>query len=177
MTVDPRPPSRGLFLDRDGTLIRDTGYPSDPDAVTLLPGVARALLSARARGYALVIVSNQSGVGRGMIAPDAAEAVQARVEELFAREGVTFDGVRFCFHHPDDGCACRKPEPGMLVDAAEALGLDLSASVMVGDKPSDVQAGVRAGAKAVRFGGAPDPRATATITTWDELAAWLSANS
>jgi D-glycero-D-manno-heptose 1,7-bisphosphate phosphatase len=177
MTADPRPLSRGLFLDRDGTLIRDTGYPSDPAAVELLPGVVRALSSARARGYALVVVSNQSGVGRGIIAPDAAAAVQARVEELFAREGVIFDAVRFCFHHPDEGCACRKPEPGMLIDAAAALGLDLAMSVMVGDKPSDVQAGVRAGARGVRFGGAPDPRATATITTWDELGTWLSANS
>lgn len=162
-----------LFLDRDGTLIVDTGYPRDPDLVILLPGVVPALRAARAGGWALVIVSNQSGVARGLITEDEAARVQARVEELFAAEGVTFDDVRFCFHGPADACDCRKPEPGMILAAARDLGLDLGSSVMIGDKASDVQAGRAAGCKTIAFGGAPAPEADARCAIWSEVAASL----
>src|SRR5687768_14579467 len=115
-----------LFLDRDGTIIEDVGYPRDPARVALLPGAAAALADAQRAGFALVIVSNQSGVARGIITPDEAIAVQARVVELFARDGVRFDGAYFCFHGPEDGCPCRKPAPGMLRSAARDLDLDLA---------------------------------------------------
>ena len=141
---------RALFLDRDGTLIVDVGYPRDPALVEILPGAVDAL---RAWDGALVIISNQSGVARGKITPREAAAVHARVEALFAAEGVTFAGAYYCFHGPDDGCRCRKPAPGLLLDAARDLDLDLAASVMIGDKPSDVAAGVTAGAKGVLFAG------------------------
>ncbi len=141
-----------LFLDRDGTLIEDVGYPRDPEGVVLLPGAAAALREARRVGLALVIVSNQSGVARGIISPAEADAVQARVTSLFEDEGVRFDGAYFCFHGPDDGCTCRKPAPGMLLRAAEELALELPASLMIGDKPSDVEAGVAAGCAAVALG-------------------------
>lgn len=163
-----------LFLDRDGTLIVDVGYPRDPSRVELLPGAASALAMARRAGLALVIVSNQSGVARGRITPGEAHAVQRRVEELFAAEGVTFDRTELCFHGPDDGCACRKPAPGMLLAAASALGLDCDACVMVGDKISDVEAGRAAGCFAVGFG--PEHTtlgADASFATWTELATWL----
>ncbi len=139
--------ARALFLDRDGTLIVDTGYPRDPELVTLIDGAPEALRVARSLDYRLVIVSNQAGVARGIISPEQARAVQARVTELFAGEGVTFDAAYFCFHHPDDGCRCRKPAPGMLVDAASALGLDCGASIMIGDKMSDLAAGIAAGCR------------------------------
>lgn len=156
------PARRALFLDRDGTLIVDVGYPKDPDRVELLPGAAAALREARAAGYLLVIVSNQSGVARGLVTPEQAARVQARAEERFAAEGVRFDGAYFCFHGPDDGCGCRKPAPGLLLRAGEDLGVELSASVMVGDKPSDVQAGRSAGCEhAVAF------------TSWEEVSAWM----
>lgn len=153
MPTTPTTPRPALFLDRDGTLIVDVGYPRDPARVALLPGVGAALRALAAR-YALVIVSNQSGLARGRISPDEAAAVHARVVEAFAAEGVRFDGSYYCPHGPDDGCPCRKPAPGMLRQAAADLGLDLAASVMVGDKEADVEAGRAAGcARAVRFAG------------------------
>jgi histidinol-phosphate phosphatase family protein len=168
---------RALFLDRDGTIIRDAGYPRDPAAVELVPGAVEALREARAQGFRLVIVSNQSGVARGLIRPEEARAVQARVEELFAEGGVTFDGAWFCFHGPDDACACRKPAPGMILEAARALGVDPARSILIGDKPSDVEAGVAAGCQALLFGSAGHPLATAAFDTWAELGAALMSLS
>ena len=144
--------TRAIFLDRDGTLIVDVGYPRDPDRVEILPGALEAL--RRFSGWALVVVSNQSGIGRGLITPAEAAAVHERFVARFAEAGIVFAGVYYCPHAPDAGCACRKPEPGMLRDAARELGLDLAASIMIGDKAADVAAGVAAGvAAALRFTG------------------------
>ncbi len=159
------PPGRpALFLDRDGTLVEDVGYPGDPGQVRLLPGAAAALRRlARAR-FARVIVSNQSGVGRGLFSRAEAEAVHAEVLRRFAEVGVSFDGAYYCYHAPDDGCACRKPAPGLLLRAAAELGLDLGRSYMVGDKPIDVAAGAAAGCRGIRFGaGAADWRRVVRI--------------
>jgi len=166
-----------LLLDRDGTLIHDVGYPRDPNRVALLPGAAEALKAARALGFKLAIVSNQSGVARGIIQPSEARAVQVRVEELFAAEGVTFDGAWFCFHGPDEACRCRKPAPGLIEVAAHELDLDLRRSIMIGDKASDIEAGIAAGARAVAFGNARIHRAEAAFPTWVELGAWLCGKS
>lgn len=133
-----------LFIDRDGTLIVDVGYPRDPAQVEPLPGAIAALRELQAR-FALVIVSNQSGVGRGLIAPAEALAVHERVVALFAAGGVQFAGSYYCPHAPGAGCACRKPAPGMLLQAAAELGLDLAGSIMIGDKRSDIDAGRAAG--------------------------------
>ncbi len=168
---------RALFLDRDGTLIRDVGYPRDPATVELLPGAVEALKGARELGYRLVIVSNQSGVARGLIQPSEARAVQERVEALFAERGVTFDGAWFCFHSPEDACLCRKPAPGMILAASRTLDLDLAGSVMVGDKASDVDAGIAAGTRAIGFGAGHHSRAEATFSSWGDLISWLRANS
>jgi histidinol-phosphate phosphatase family protein len=164
---------RALFLDRDGTIIRDAGFPRDPAAVEPLPGAAAALARLRAIGWALVIVSNQSGVARGLIRPEEALAVQERVAELFAREGVVFDGAYFCFHGPDDGCACRKPRPGMVERAARELDLDLRRSILIGDRASDVAAGRAAGTEAIALAEAPVAGASAVLATWDEALAYL----
>ncbi len=144
--------SRALFLDRDGTLMVDTGYVRDPADVALLPGVGLVLAEARALGFELVIVSNQSGVARGIITSEQLEAVQARLEALLLAEGITVDDVRFCLHGPDAGCSCRKPAPGMLVAAAAARGIDLERSVMLGDRESDVSAGRQAGCTTILLG-------------------------
>jgi D-glycero-D-manno-heptose 1,7-bisphosphate phosphatase len=144
---------RALFLDRDGTLMIDTGYARDPASVELLPGVAAGLVEARALGFELVVISNQSGVARGIISPEQLASVQARLEELLRSEGVALDDVRFCVHHPDDGCRCRKPAAGMLEDAAMARGIDLERSVMIGDRDSDVLAGRNAGCMTILVGG------------------------
>jgi histidinol-phosphate phosphatase family protein len=137
----PRP---ALFLDRDGTLIVDVGYPRDPEQVEPLPGVLDALRALQTR-YALVIISNQSGLARGTITPAEAAAVHARVVAVFASAGITFAGAYYCPHGPDDACRCRKPAPAMLLDAARDLDLDLAASVMIGDKRADIEAGEAAG--------------------------------
>jgi D-glycero-D-manno-heptose 1,7-bisphosphate phosphatase len=143
---------RALLVDRDGTLIVDVGYPRDPARVEPLPGAIDALRELGG-AFALVIISNQSGIGRGVITEAEARAVHDRVIDVFARGGVAFAGAYYCPHAPDAGCPCRKPAPGLLIDAARELDLDLAGSVMLGDKPSDVLAGRSAGCgHPLRFG-------------------------
>lgn len=171
---------RALFLDRDGTLIRDVGYPKDPERVELLDGVVAALKTASALGYRLVIVSNQSGVGRGILSEGDVTRVQERVSSLFAEQGIAFDGTYFCFHGPTGGCGCRKPFPGMLLQAVKELGIDPSASIMIGDKPSDVEAGLAAGCTAVSFGGGAARSiagASANFASWQAFQAWLEGRA
>lgn len=161
--------SPALFLDRDGTLIEDVGYPRDPALVRLVAGAGAALREAACRGFRLVVVSNQSGVARGLITPAELAAVQERFVELLRAEGVALAGSYLCVHGPDDGCRCRKPRPGMLLDAARDLEIDLAASFMIGDKESDVEAGLAAGCGALRvpFGlkGDSSPDAWRAVTS------------
>jgi histidinol-phosphate phosphatase family protein len=131
----PRP---AVFLDRDGTLIKERDYLSDPDGVELEDGAATALLDMQARGLALVLVTNQSGVGRGLFGPEALASVHRRLAELLAREGVVLDGWYVCPHRPEDACGCRKPRPGLVAQAVRDLGVNPSTSFVVGDKMSDV---------------------------------------
>jgi histidinol-phosphate phosphatase family protein len=141
-----------VFLDRDGTLIEDTGYPRDPALVRLLPGAAHALRLLGEAGFLLVVVSNQSGVGRGLITPVEAAAVHARFVECLLGEGVRLSGAYYCPHTPGEGCPCRKPAPGLLLHAAAEHGIDLPNSFLVGDRPSDAEAAVRAGCRPVLLG-------------------------
>jgi len=140
-----------VFLDRDGTLIDDVGYPRDPAGVRLVAGAPEALARFRDAGFLLAVVSNQSGVGRGLITPDEMDAVHEAFVRAFADAGVTFDAVEYCVHGPDDGCECRKPSPGMILDIAERLGVDLARSFVVGDKDTDAEAGRRAGCHPIRI--------------------------
>lgn len=133
--------SPAAFLDRDGTLIRDAHYLSDPDLVELLPGIPRALRRLRELGYRLVVITNQSGIARGYFDEAAYARVAARLDELLATEGVRLDLTLHCPHHPDftGPCACRKPGLGLYHEAVARLRLDPSNSLFVGDKPSDVE--------------------------------------
>ncbi|MEO5617911.1 MAG: HAD family hydrolase [Candidatus Eisenbacteria bacterium] len=133
------------FLDRDGTLVREVGYLSDPRDIELLPGVPAALARLRAAGFALVLISNQAGVGRGYFSLARVYEAMAQLRRLLRRQGVELDAIYFCPHAPDAGCACRKPGIELLERAAEDLGLQLRASVMIGDKLLDVETGRRAG--------------------------------
>ncbi len=142
-----------LFLDRDGTLIEDVGYPRDPRRVYLVPGAAEALVRLGRLGLPQVIISNQSGVNRGLLSRSEAEAVHAEFVRQFASAGVSFAGAYYCYHAPDEGCPCRKPAPGLLLQAAAELGLDLGRSFMVGDKEIDVAAADAAGCRGLRFTG------------------------
>jgi D-glycero-D-manno-heptose 1,7-bisphosphate phosphatase len=138
-----------LFLDRDGVVIEDRHYLSDPDEVVLVDGAAQAFAAARSAGFRIVGVSNQSGLGRGIFGLAQFEAVMRRVDELLAAEGAAFDAMHYCPHAPGDGCSCRKPLPGLLEDAARRVPYDAARSWVVGDKASDVELARRAGLGAV----------------------------
>jgi D,D-heptose 1,7-bisphosphate phosphatase len=141
--------SRAVFLDRDGTLNEDPGYIHHRELMKLLPGVGEALRSLKDAGFLLVVVSNQSGVGRGIIPPDELPRIHERMDELLSNWGVSIDHYSLCTHRPEDSCPCRKPSPKLLTDAAIRLGIDLEQSYMVGDKAVDLQAGHAAKAKGV----------------------------
>jgi len=171
------PLRRAVFLDRDKTLNEDPGYISHPDKLFLLPGVGEGLRQLHDAGYLLVVISNQSGVGRGYYTEEDLSAVHARLLALLSAQGVLLDGAYYCMHTPADQCACRKPEPGMILQAARELGIDLAQSVMVGDKVSDVEAGRRAGCATVLIApeppAAPVPAADVALPDLPALAAWL----
>lgn len=147
--------AKAVFLDRDGTLIADEYYLADPEFVRLLPGAAAVLVELKKLGFLLVLVSNQSGIGRGLINSDQAAQVHRRMEELLADCGVRLDAVYYCPHAPEEGCLCRKPAPGMLLRAATELGIELAESIMIGDKMSDVEAATAAGCRPLLLEG-PD---------------------
>ena len=137
--------TRAVFLDRDGTVISDVGYASDPDEVELIEGAGEELARIQERGFQLVLISNQSGIGRGWMKVQDLTLVHARLEKLLRPYGVRLAGAFYCHHAPTDGCDCRKPAPGLLLDAAKELNVCLKDSFMVGDQISDVQAGESAG--------------------------------
>jgi len=126
------------FLDRDGTLIRDTGYVGDPDDVELLPGAREAVRRLNEAAVPVVIVTNQSGIGRGYFDEAAFRAVQTRLEFLLADDGARIDGTFYCPHTPDDGCECRKPGLGLYSLAAVTLGVETSGGLYAGDRVRDV---------------------------------------
>ncbi len=141
----PRPV---IFLDRDGTLIEDTGYLKDPEPVLLLPRVAEGLAEFKRKGYLLFVVSNQSGVGRGLITDAQFTAVHSRVVSLLGGIGIELDGFAYCFHRPEDGCACRKPGVGLIPKELYGTPLDLTKSIVVGDRRVDLELGHALGANA-----------------------------
>lgn len=147
---------RAVFLDRDGTIIVDESYLADPNRIRFVPGAIDALQALRGRGMMLVVVSNQSGVARGLITPRQHAEVDARFRGLLAGEGIPLDGVYYCVHGPDDGCACRKPRPGLIEQAAREHGIDPKVSFMIGDKLSDVGAGRAAGCITALLGRGKD---------------------
>ncbi len=139
---------RAVFIDRDGTLIEERHYLADPGGVELIAGSAAALRRLRRHGWRIVVVTNQSGIARGRLSVDDYHAVAARLDALLAAEGAWLDATCYCPHHPDvtGPCGCRKPAPGLLLAAARSLGVGPARSYMVGDKASDVGAGLAAGA-------------------------------
>jgi len=166
---------RAVFLDRDGTVSEEMGYigPEAMHRYALIPGAAAGICALRQAGYLAVLVTNQSGVARGYYAESQVHAVHARLAELLAAQGAALDGVRYCPHHPDPlaapdngemapgmsaatplpalsvDCACRKPKPGMVLDAARELGIDLGKSWVVGDKAADMGLAANAGCRGI----------------------------
>ena len=146
---------KAVFLDRDNTLIYDPGYIHEPEKVRLLEGVPEGLKLLKDAGFLLVVVSNQSGIGRGYFEEEDFWAVNRRLQELLKPCGVQIDAFYFCPHRPDENCSCRKPKTGMVERAAEELGIDVSESVVIGDKDSDVELAFNCGCKAGVKVGAP----------------------
>jgi len=135
-----------VLLDRDGTIVRDEPYNGDPALVEALPGAKAALDELRGLGLGVALVSNQSGIARGLITRAQVEAVNARVVEMLG----PFDVVLYCAHGPEDDCSCRKPQPGMLLEAMRTMGVDPHECVMVGDKNDDIEAAQAAGVRALK---------------------------
>ena len=139
-------PRRFVLLDRDGTLIVERNYLSDPDQVQLIPGAAAGLRRLADRGLGLVVVTNQSGIGRGLFDEAKLAEIHQRLIEALRAEQVELDAIYFCPHHPDDACGCRKPRPALALRAAAELGFEPARAFVVGDMASDVALGRAIGA-------------------------------
>jgi len=145
-----------VFLDRDGVVIEDSHYLGDATHVRLVPGAAESIAALNRAGWVVVVVTNQSGVARGLFPLASVDEVHERIGALLRERGASIDAFQFCPHHPEAEiaqfrleCQCRKPKAGMLHRAGKERGLDLGASWMIGDRPSDLQAGAAAGCRTV----------------------------
>jgi len=145
---------RAVFLDRDGVMNVDNGYVSQVDDFEFIEGVIEACKTLKEKGYLLVLITNQSGIARGYFSEEQFHTLTEWMDWSLADRGVDLDGIYYCPHHSEKGigeykvdCDCRKPKPGMLLSAIEELNIDVSRSILVGDKVSDIQAGLAAGVK------------------------------
>ncbi|MCZ2341017.1 MAG: HAD family hydrolase [Bacteroidales bacterium] len=145
-----------VFLDRDGTIIADVHYLAEPSQIQLIPGAAAAIRRLNQAGFRVIVVTNQAGVALGRFSEDKIDAVHERLSALLAESRAIVDGYFFCPHHPQgivepyaQVCRCRKPEPGMLLTAAQEQNLDLERSWMIGDKVSDLAAGAAVGCQTI----------------------------
>jgi D-glycero-D-manno-heptose 1,7-bisphosphate phosphatase len=152
-------PKTAVFLDRDDTLIRDRIYLSDPEEVELLPGAGEAVCMLNKLGIPAIVVTNQSGIARGRLDVETLDAIHARMKSLLSLEDAFLDAIYYCPHHPEGiieeyriVCSCRKPKPGLLLEAAGTFGLDLGLCYMVGDKPADIEVIHRVGGKGILVG-------------------------
>ena len=142
---------RAVFLDRDGVLTRErSDFVKSPAELEILPGIGQPLRDLRHRGFRLVVVTNQSVVGRGLASDDEMRRIHDKLRSELERMGCYVDAIYYCPHLPTAGCDCRKPEPGLILRAAKELGLDVSLSWMIGDKEIDLEAARRAGCRGVR---------------------------
>lgn len=140
--------AKAVFLDRDHTLNPDSGYISDPNKFDLYPWVPEQLARLKAKGFLLIVVSNQSGIARGLITWEQLNLIHRKMDEILSNKvKIKIDSYQVCPHHPDEKCTCRKPEPKLFLSAAKTFQLDLSQSFMIGDRDSDIEAGKNAGLK------------------------------
>ena len=149
-------PNRAVFLDRDGTIIVEVGHLDDVYKLALIDGATEGMVRLREAGFKIVIVTNQSVIARGRISESKLGQIHMALAEALSAEGTRFDAIYYCPHHPQEGggkytlsCDCRKPKPGMLLQASRELEIDLQRSYMVGDKLSDLAAGRAAGCREI----------------------------
>ena len=167
-----------VILDRDGTIVIDRGYLDDPAGLQFEPGAAAGLRCMHSHGYRLVVITNQSGIGRGFFPLERLEAMNARLTAMAAEAGAPLAGIYYCPHAPEAACTCRKPQQDLMRRAAADLAFDPAAAVVIGDKESDVEFGRRAGATTILLAAhasvgcgtradfiAPDLAAAARIVT------------
>jgi D-glycero-D-manno-heptose 1,7-bisphosphate phosphatase len=152
-----------VILDRDGTIVIDRNYLSDAAGLEFLPGAAEGLRAMHEQGYRLIVITNQSGVGRGLFSLQSLEQMNLRLQEMFQSNGARLERVYFCPHRPDEHCQCRKPNTQLLKDAAAELGFEPSRAIVIGDKDSDVEFGKRAGAVTMLVATGDGGRASASI--------------
>ncbi|MCD5383172.1 HAD family hydrolase [candidate division WOR-3 bacterium] len=139
--------NRAIFIDRDGTLTKEKGYVTDPSHIELIPGACEAIDGFRSLGFLTVLLTNQSAIGRGYITEEALRDQHKRLKLLLSKSFL--DGIYACPHHPDDGCECRKPKPGLLRRACLDLNIDKRKSYIIGDLETDIELGKREGAKTI----------------------------
>lgn len=164
-TPQPNEQSAAVFLDRDGTLMRDVQYCGDPAKVEIFPGVSEALRRLKDAGFKLFVITNQSGIGRGYFSEDAYRKVEAEVGRQIGERLI--DATYFCPDAPEAGSPRRKPAPGMVFEAQRDHQLDLSCSFFVGDKPLDAECGKAAGVRTIVVQTGLEPRAGPTGADWD----------
>lgn len=162
--MSARAPDKVVILDRDGTIVFDREYLADPAGLEFLPGAAEGLRSMNQLGYRLVVVSNQSGVGRGLFSIEALQQMDSRLMDMVQASGAKLERIYCCPHRPEDRCACRKPATKLLMDAASELGFEPSSAVVIGDKSSDVEFGRRAGATTMLVATNASARDGASVT-------------
>lgn len=138
-----------VFLDRDGTLLTERGYLSNPQNIRFYPSVVPALKQLQKKGFDLIVITNQSGVGRGYFSLSTLSKINQRFTSLLRMKGVRINDIYFCPHAPDDGCRCRKPKPFLLQQAAKRRKISLASSFVVGDQMTDINMAVAAGVKPI----------------------------
>ncbi|MCH8863999.1 MAG: D-glycero-beta-D-manno-heptose 1,7-bisphosphate 7-phosphatase [Chloroflexi bacterium] len=168
--------NRAVFLDRDGTMARDVSYCSRPEDFELFPGTARAVKRFPELGFKVIVVTNQSGIGRGYFSEETLAEIHDKMKKSLAEEGAHVDGIYYCPHHPDDNCDCRKPRPGMILRAAQDHDIDLKQSFVIGDFQSDIELGKAAVGKTILISQAQSGELMADYIAVDlcQAAEWIA---
>ena len=176
--------NKAVFIDRDGTIARDVPYCSKPEDFELLPDVIEGICALNQAGYKIVIITNQSGVGRGYFTEEMLGRIHEKMIDDFKKGNARIDGIYYCPHHPSANCDCRKPKPTMFLRAAKDLNIDFNHSYMVGDMSQDIEAGQKVGCKTVFVEGGSQPADTPLDTQPDyfvgsfaEAVEWILADT
>lgn len=166
--------NKAIFLDRDGTLNPDPGYISDPNDYSLYPGVTEALEKLQKAGYMLILITNQSGISRGLFTEEQLEKVHEKMNMLLSEGNVKLDAIYYCPHHPEHpykglaDCDCRKPKPGMIIKALKEHNINPKQSYMIGDRSSDIKIGLASGVSSICI--SPNPlKGFESIPTFETL--------